>query len=1377
MELLFLDAIPHLRIHRQKVYIPIDKKEPTKGSAVFLLNNGTDSTVDLINSQFISHNYRFHVFYMDSLYALKLFGRTIRETKLAERAAIYAKVGSKGRNITTPTSFTSVNGRNMFVDLSIYHDLFHANIYSSYTYRQKVGLYIKFIKDLLEDPRYKEYGSKILTIDIHSWTDSIKTELRGTKLYENPVFMLYYAMHKMYDDFKTLGNINIILHSNNAMMRMNPSMTDTRSFVQYRNELSKVSNKIALFKEGADLDKDIDKLDTSIQAASNIARTFNFTGSDIETEKEIADGIKSKLDTKPEDESIPVTDEKVTEVEDEALNDKEILSSIAKVTADSRVTRSTASVKRDEILREEQRKVKVGTHTLDELLQMSKINYSIEENDISEKVNTTNSNITKIRFPGFEKGYNENVMQAHTMSILTNLNNMSIPVYVRDIKIEDSSNELNYIDTYTVQLEDANRVRHTLKFDMPKFIDDKFLYLNGNRKIINKQFMAKPVVKTGPDEVQVVTNYNKVFIRRYGNKVSPKIEKFKKAMVNIPSKEGIKVIYGNNSIANNGYVTTIEYDDLSSTFTSIKIKNTEIIFNQQMINDRLTDDQRKKIPANNFCIGFIGNKEPIYFDYNATTDIIDFIMSVYEGKYIQDAFDDATTGKKFMYSRATIMSKQVPLILILGFVEGLSTVLRKAEIEHYFTDKRPRLEPGKEYIQFNNGYLVYDNSKVKTALLMNAFSDIPTKAFDYEDFDSTEVYLDIFDVMLGTRIIGNAFLNFYELMIDPITRTVLERLDYPTKFVELMLYANSLLADNSYIKENNMNLYRVRSNELVNVYLYDAISRAYSNYRATANNANPVKISVPRDAITKKILMAQTVEDYSTLNPIVELEKSRTASPKGPSGMNLDAAYTQDKRAYDRTMVGIVAMSTSPDANVGKIRQLSLEPNIIDTMGFIDVKEDDKQLDEIRDVNIFSPAELLSPLGASRDDTIRTSMATKQSKHIIPVAKTSPVLISNGAEQIIPYHLSNDFSVVAKYDGEVIEIDEKLGLIIIAYYDPKSKKIMDHHAIDINPRVVKNSSGGFYLSNKLISDLKPKQKFKKNDILASDEKFFSRSANYGVRFNIGSLQKTAIMSSYSTYEDSTFITEKLSEDMSTEMVMQKNVVLGANANVDFLVKPGDQVSVGDDLIRFESSMAESEMNKFLASIGDELHEEIIALGKQSVRAKYTGVIEDVKIYSTMDAEQLSPSLQKIVNQYYAKINRRKSLLNKYDKDGTVIKCGILINEPTGKIETKDGKIKGSEVNEGVLIEIYIKYKDNLGVGDKIAFFTALKSIVGEVIPKGYEPYTEYRTDEEISSFIAPLAVLARMTPSIILSLFGNKVLVELKRKLEEIATGKPWKNK
>ena len=48
-------------------------------------------------------------------------------------------------------------------------------------------------------------------------------------------------------------------------------------------------------------------------------------------------------------------------------------------------------------------------------------------------------------------------------------------------------------------------------------------------------------------------------------------------------------------------------------------------------------------------------------------------------------------------------------------------------------------------------------------------------------------------------MILNAFENFYELFIDPITLEVLEDLNLPTDFVNLLLYGNSLLEDNQFI--------------------------------------------------------------------------------------------------------------------------------------------------------------------------------------------------------------------------------------------------------------------------------------------------------------------------------------------------------------------------------------------------------------------------------------------------------------------------------------------------------------------------------------------------------------------------------------------------
>jgi hypothetical protein len=103
---------------------------------------------------------------------------------------------------------------------------------------------------------------------------------------------------------------------------------------------------------------------------------------------------------------------------------------------------------------------------------------------------------------------------------------------------------------------------------------------------------------------------------------------------------------------------------------------------------------------------------------------------------------------------------------------------------------------------------------------------------------------------------------------------------------------------------------------------------------------------------------------------IVEVEKSRAITYKGPQGLNVSEAYDQAKRSFDPSMLGLICMSTSPDANVGVVRELTLEPNIKSARGYIEIKND--KLDELKDVNLFSGAELLTPGGAVSDDRIVT---------------------------------------------------------------------------------------------------------------------------------------------------------------------------------------------------------------------------------------------------------------------------------------------------------------------------------------------------------------------------------------------------------------------
>jgi len=215
---------------------------------------------------------------------------------------------------------------------------------------------------------------------------------------------------------------------------------------------------------------------------------------------------------------------------------------------------------------------------------------------------------------------------------------------------------------------------------------------------------------------------------------------------------------------------------------------------------------------------------------------------------------------------------------------------------------------------------------------------------------------------------------------------------------------------------------------------------------------------------------------------------------------------------------------------------------------------------------------------------------------------------------------------------------------------------------------------------------------------------------------MGTLTKVAIMSTYNTYEDGTFITKKLSREAATEMCFAKKVVIGKNANVDKIVKVGDTVDIGDTLVSFDTSFEDDSINALLANMSEQDKTNILSSSKNNIQSKVGGVIEDIKIYAAVELDEMSPSLKQIVSAYYAKINEKKRFLNKYDPDhaNSTVKCGIMMTESSKNTEPNMyGVIKGENVDDSVLFEFYIKHSEPLEVGSKIANFTKK---CGEVKP-------------------------------------------------------------
>src|SRR5699024_10341853 len=119
----------------------------------------------------------------------------------------------------------------------------------------------------------------------------------------------------------------------------------------------------------------------------------------------------------------------------------------------------------------------------------------------------------------FDNSYMEKQFNKDFVDNLRAFNdNPSIPVFIHDVKVEDTSDSQTYKKTVNAKFRDTNNVIHSMTFDIPKIYDGKYMKINGGKKILTKQLFMNPIVKYKPDEVWVTTNYNKFIIEKFGDK-------------------------------------------------------------------------------------------------------------------------------------------------------------------------------------------------------------------------------------------------------------------------------------------------------------------------------------------------------------------------------------------------------------------------------------------------------------------------------------------------------------------------------------------------------------------------------------------------------------------------------------------------------------------------------------------------------------------------------------------------------------------------------------------------------------------------------------------------------------------------------------------
>lgn len=1313
-----------------------------------------------------------------------IYSERIRNNK--EIVSIYSKIKESSPWIRyTRLNYGLYKGKNLFIDTSFYNQAFFKNNF--YKSDRSINLYFDFINRFLEDKRLEPLGytRKVVFVPVDDWNLN-DFDMWDYKTSTNPISIIYRLVKKgnIVELKEKWSKYEFLFTSSNGFFKVDFKTFDTKDIMRFLQFIKKLSSKEPIVEEPDDTESMKD--DTTKAIVTNIVDKIQKTqhidinyitgkGEDI-TNKEFAkkvddyekEHVKTKLEIETDEKKKDLIEriEKVASVSDsteDAINNleedeyiKKLLTDLA-ATEDNNIRINNTRSLRMEKLNDEFTKKTFRGVSIKNMLDESKM--TDEDKDLPEQdipINTINEEWHHLKSANFNKEYDVN---QDIMAILYSLSEKTVPVSVRDVDVVDATTSEDLIETWTVGLEDSNGQRFTLKFDIPKFINNRFMRLRGNDKIMSNQLMNLPIIKTDSDVCQMTTNYNKIFFRLFGTSAGKSYvisDRILKVFKKYKGTE-IETVNGDNSRINMRYHLPIDYIDLGSVYSKIIIKNkttnTIIHFNQDEIKSLYG---KKVVESKGIPYAYDKIKdEVLYYDGTGTlsSNILNILNTSAE---FAEMYNATSTSSRYTYSKASILNTEIPVIVIMAYNEGLITAMKKGNVEFEFLDKRGKYDANTEdIIKLSDGVIKYKLT-YESSLLMNGLKECATDEYSIKDVNTKAMWVDFLD-QFGGRLKADGLDNFYDLMVDPMTVRICKAYKLPYDYCEMMAYCNILLADNKFNKHVDISGNRFRCNEIVAGYAYKCIAKAYADYRNMLKRTSKSTMSMKQSAIIDAIMQDSTFSDASAISELAYAEAANTVSFKGHSGMNSDRSYDLAKRTYDDSMINNIAMATGFAENVGINRQTTINMNIQGKRGYIKTT---KNYDNMNDVNTLSITEALTPFGTVSDDPFRSAMTFIQtSKHSMRIAHGDPVLVTNGADEALPYMTPDIFSFKSKGKGKVLEVTDEY--MIIQYANGKSE------FIDLTEKVYKNSDGGFFITIKLDTDLKVGNTIKDGQIIAFDKLSYTSDIGYDSNpiYNNGILVKTAVIMTEEGYEDSGIISEYLTEAMASEVVVQKPLALPKNANVYNMVKKGQAIQEGEPLIVFQNAFEDEDVNMLLKNLTDD--EELVSdLGRIPVKSKITGIVQDIKIYRTVELDEMSDSLKKIVSAYEKNIEKTKKVMEKYDPERAKEYTSNYKLDAVGKLKN---------ARDMVYIEFYLKYNDQMSIGDKLVNYSALKQVIKDVFPKGKEPTSAFRKNEPVDSMLAISGVNKRMVSSIFKVGAINKIMIELDRKCKEI-NGIKWKN-
>ena len=163
----------------------------------------------------------------------------------------------------------------------------------------------------------------------------------------------------------------------------------------------------------------------------------------------------------------------------------------------------------------------------------------------------------------FDRSYMQKTNLKHLAGIITSFARNG--VFLVGVKEEKVISELNNYTSYTLQYEDIDGKKSSVKFKVPMVDREGRVKIDGIQKVLKKQRLTLPIVKISDTEVSLSSNYNKTRVIRVTTKAHSYFN-YIDSYVN-STKSNAEVVYGTCTVRD--VPLSYEYATIADRYKSI----------------------------------------------------------------------------------------------------------------------------------------------------------------------------------------------------------------------------------------------------------------------------------------------------------------------------------------------------------------------------------------------------------------------------------------------------------------------------------------------------------------------------------------------------------------------------------------------------------------------------------------------------------------------------------------------------------------------------------------------------------------------------------------------------------------------------------------